>query len=293
MGTVGTGEHTYRIIEDWAKLPEGTRFGILVGVVVDSKDRVYICQQRESPPILIFDRDGNYVDSKTPAGLIEGHIMYIDAGDNLYLVERIDHVAMKFDPNDNKLLEMGNRGHGSDTGVTALGGLVKRPGPPFNMPTRLMPCSTGELFVSDGYCNSRFHKFSESGALLDSWGEAGSDVGAFHLPHSLWISKDDLVYICDRNNNRVQIFDSHGRFVDQWTDMPGVTDICMDKEENVYVHENGYHGTDSKTKIMDKHGKVLSQFDSPQSHQIWVDRHGDIYQVVTWEQRVIKMIKQV
>jgi hypothetical protein len=106
------------------------------------------------------------------------------------------------------------------------------------------------------------------------------------------VSKDNLVYVCDRNNNRIQIFDAEGTFVDQWTDMPGVTDICMDKNETIYVHENGYHGTDSKTKIMDKNGKVLSQFASPQSHQIWADKHGDIYQVVTWEQRVIKMIKQ-
>jgi DNA-binding beta-propeller fold protein YncE len=292
MATVGNGPYTYDVVESWAKLPPGS-FGILVGVAVDSRDRVYVCHQRQAPPILIFDREGNHVDSLTPPGFIEGHIMHIDADDILYLVDRNEHVAMKMTLDGKVLLEMGNRGNASDTGITTIGGFPRRAAGPFNIPTRMFPSPSKDLYVSDGYRNARVHRFSSEGELVSSWGSPGHEApGEFHLPHSLWVDRSGKVYVCDRKNNRIQIFSAAGEFISQWTDLPRVTDIFMDADETVFVHENGEAGSVPRIKVMDKEGNILAQWDSGQGHQIWVDSHGDIYLAITWEQRVDKYLRR-
>ncbi|MBM3926162.1 MAG: hypothetical protein FJ320_09320 [SAR202 cluster bacterium] len=293
MATYGGGKFKYESIDEWAKLPKGWQFGILVAVAVDSQERVYVCHQREDPPILVFDRNGDYLTSWGAGEINEAHIMYIDANDVIYLVDRGAHTVLKLSAQGKKLLEIGRRGHASYTGVTAFGAMPKKAAGPFNMPTRMMPSPGGDLYVSDGYRNSRVHKFSDKGSLIMSWGAAGKkEPGEFHLPHSLWVDKQGKVYVCDRKNNRVQVFTGDGEFIDQWPNLSGVTDIFMDANETVYVHGNGNTGPDSWTAVMDKKGKTLERWDSPQGHQIWADRRGDIYLAVTWQQRVMKMVKK-
>ena len=299
MTTVSSGTYCYEIIDNWAKLPEGWTFGILVGVAVDSEDRVYVCHQRNDPPILVFDRDGNLITSWGTGEINEGHLLYIGDDDVLYFVDRGVHIALKLAFDGSRLLEIGNRGLPSDTGVTELGGRVLRPGAPFNMPTRLVPSPSGDLYASDGYRNSRIHRFSSDGTLISSWGEFGStDPGKFHLPHSLWVDKEGLVYVCDRKNHRIQIFTPTGDFVSEWPNLVEPVDICMDSNENVFVHLSG-GPTEGKGEednpsiiVLDKQGKKLAQWDTPYGHQIWVDRHDDIYMAVCWEQRVMKYVRK-
>ena len=101
----------------------------------------------------------------------------------LYLADRGYHVALKLTLDGQPLLELGNRGRPSDTGCTEDEGSVLPAGEPFNRPTRLSPSPSGDLYVSDGYRNSRVHRFSGQGPLLASWGEPGNDVpGQLHSP---------------------------------------------------------------------------------------------------------------
>ena len=146
--------------------------------------------------------------------------------DLIYLADRGAHMALELTLAGEVLLELGNRGQPSDTGCTEDEGEVLRSAGPFNRPTRMSPSPGGDLYVSDGYRNSRVHRFSAEGRLIASWGEPGNHVpGEFHSPHSLWIDKDGLIYVCDRRNNRIQIFEATGDFLTQWTDLQLPTDL--------------------------------------------------------------------
>ena len=125
----------------------------------------------------------------------------------IYVTDRDDHVAVKFTLDGKPLMVLGTRGQPSDTGATKDIELPPRSAGPFNKPTEMVVAPSGDLYVSDGYRNSRVHRFSSQGALLDSWGKPGKqEPGEFHLPHSLWVDRQDQVYVCDRENSRIQVF---------------------------------------------------------------------------------------
>ena len=293
MSTVGSGQYRYEVIEDWAKLPKGWQFGILVGVAVDSQDRVYVCHQRQDPPIIVFDRDGNYLSSWGTDEINEGHIMTIAPDDSMYLVDRGAHQALHLRLDGERLMELGRKGYPSNTGVTVIGGEPQRAAGPFNMPTRMFCAPSGDIYVSDGYRNARVHRFSSDGELVKSWGKPGKrGRGDFYLPHSLWVDSAGLIYVCDRKNNRVQVFTQDGSFIGKWDGLIEPVDICMDSDENVFVHEGGVNNESPRITVLDKSGKVQARWNTPYGHQIWVDTHGDIYMAVCWEQRIQKFVRQ-
>ena len=271
MTIVGSGRYTYELVENWAKLPAGWTFGGVSAVATDSQDRVYAFQ-RKDPPVVIFDKNGNYVGSWGSSAFADPHGINI-VNDVIYVTDRNDHVALKFTLDGRPLMVIGERGKASDTGATKDIELPPRSAGPFNKPTELMVAPSGDLYVSDGYRNSRVHRFSSQGALLDSWGKPGkTEPGEFHLPHSLWIDRAGQVYVCDRENSRVQVFTGAGKYVTQWKDVHKPTDIVFDQQEVVYVSEQR-----PSISVLEKNGTVLARFDSPSGHGLWVDSGGDIY----------------
>jgi len=155
-------------------------------------------------------------------------------------------------------------------------------GPPFNQPTGVALSSSGEIFVSDGYGNCKVHKFSPDGELLLSWGEPGTGPGQFMLCHSIYVDRKDRVWVGDRENSRIQIFTAQGKFLREWRDVWRPTNVCMDKDDTVYVSE-----LDRRVSIFTIKGKLLARWDSPGGddktavlvapHGIAVDSRGDIY----------------
>lgn len=280
MPEVSAGQYKYEVVDNWGKLPAGWTFGVVTGVTVDSRERVYICQQQQDPPVVVFDREGNYLNSWGTGIIVEPHTIYIGPDDVIYLADRGDHVALKLTLAGQVLLELGNRGRPSDTGCTEDEGEVLRSAGPFNRPTRMSPSPWGDLYVSDGYRNSRVHRFSAEGSLMASWGEPGKTApGEFHSPHSLWVNEEGL-YVCDRKNNRIQIFSSAGEFIAQWTDVQLPTDLHIDGDGNIYVAERpDNEALESWISLRDRRGHLLARWTTPRSHQIWIDLHGDIYLV--------------
>jgi sugar lactone lactonase YvrE len=127
--------------------------------------------------------------------------------------------------------------------------------------------------VTDGYRNARVHRFSAEGRLISSWGEPGKkEPGEFHLPHSLWIDEQGTIYVCDRENSRIQLFTLEGKYVAQWGDLDRPADIYIDASETVYVSD-----LKPSVVIMDKKGNKLARWDSPNGHGLWVDSRGNIY----------------
>ena len=289
----GRGKYTYELVDGWAKCPEGWSFIDACGLSVDSQDRVYVFN-RGAHPVMVFDCEGNLLTSwgeglfKTPHGICVG------PDGSVYCTDCGNHTVSKFTPEGKLLLVLGNKGQPSETGFMEhpdpddMVASIRRSGPPFNRPTGVALSSSGEIYVSDGYGNARVHKFSPDGTLLLSWGEPGDAPGHFRWPHSVLVDKRERVWVVDRMNDRIQIFNAKGEFLSQWTSLSYPTGIFIDDEETVYVSEIGRQvnifTNDGKrltrwgmTRLVTRQGqdKKTALFLAP--HTIAVDSRGDLY----------------
>jgi streptogramin lyase len=287
--TFGTGKYTYKVSEGWGKLPDGWEWGWIPAVACDSQDRVYV-YSRSKHPLVIFDRDGKFLDSWGESVLKDAHGIYIDDEDNVYCTEWLGHWVRKFNSNGALVMTIGTPGvEGANDGD------------PFRRPTDLAISSSGEIFVSDGYQNARVHKYSAEGEHLLSWGEWGTGPGQFELSHCVRLDKHDRVWICDRTNDRIQIFDANGNFLEERTGLLKPDTIYFDPiEEVVYIAELSH-----QVSIYTLDGKLITQWggtrpsDEPGEfaaypHGIWADSRGDLYvSEVQMNGRLQKFIRQL
>lgn len=283
MTTVGTGKYTYELIESWAKLPPGETFGMVSAVATDSQDRVYAFQRHE-PPVVIFDRQGNFVGSWGLNAISNPHGIFIK-DDIVYITDREDSVCLRYTLDGKPLQVLGDRGVHSDTGCEVPGQLCPRAAGPFNYPAELVPAPSGDMYVADGYRNARVHRFAADGRLKSSWGQPGKGgPNEFHLVHSMIVGDDGLLYVCDRENNRVQIFNADGEYQNMWTDLLRPMDISQSPEGIFCISEGGNdarqgftENTDSRISLMNKSGELLARWVIRGGHGSWIDAHSDIY----------------
>ena len=285
--TFGQGDYVYTVQENWWSLPEGWSFGWIPAVAVDSQDRVYVYSRSEHP-MVVFDREGNFLSSWGEDVLKDAHGIYIDAEDHVYCVERNTHCLRKFSCDGELLMTVGTPDREGDEGE------------PFRLPTDVAFDSQGFMYVSDGYGNARMHKFTPDGKLIKSWGEPGTGPGQFDLVHSVRVDKDDRLWVADRSNNRIQFFDTEGNFQGEWTGLHQPDTVYIDDEDGVvYIAE-----LDQRVSIWTVDGEKLSEWgrgvesDIPGEfkkcpHGIWLDSHGDLYVgEVQTDGRLQKFIRQ-
>jgi sugar lactone lactonase YvrE len=270
----GAGNYSYTLAESWLKTPPGWTWGWIPGVACDSHDRVYL-YSRSQHPLAIFDRDGNFLATWGEGVLTPGcaHGIYIDADDNVYCTDNVNHCIYKFDRNGSLAMTLGTHGQPA-----------ARDGDPFNKPTDLAVAPSGELFVSDGYGNARVHAFSPGGGLLRSWGERGDGPGQFSLSHCARVDRHGRVWVCDRENNRIQVFDAGGRFLEQRTGLLRPNTVFFDPNDDVvYVAELG-----RRISIFTLDGEPIARWGGARAserpgefrggpHGLWVDSRGDLY----------------
>ena len=295
MVRVGAGARVYEQVEDWEKLPEGWVLG-QTAIVTDSQDRVYLFN-RSDHPLIVLDRDGKFLNSWGEGDLPDAHGMFIDADDNLYMPVKNSDVVLKYSPDGNLLMTMGDSDKPSDTGWTGdVNDPAKQAAGPFNRPSDIALDASGDLYISDGYGNSRVHKFTSDGKLLFSWGEPGkTGPGEFHVPHGVWVHTDGRVFVADRENNRIQIFDAEGKYLDEWGGLARPCDIYIDEDEILYVPE-----LDGFMSILSIEGDIIASWGSPLdagwgngAHAVWMDSHGDLYVNQNVEgHRLVKYIRQ-
>ncbi len=290
---------SFEVIEGWEQLPAGYAHQDVCGVAVDSRDRVYIIN-RGQPRLMIYERDGSFVgswgeDLFTP----RTHGVTIGPNDEVYCVDEGNHVIYKFTQDGDLLMAIGNNGVAADTGYDGSSlPTIARGGPPFNRPTNLSVAPNGELYVSDGYGNSRVHRFDAGGELIQSWGEPGTEPGQFNLPHGILVGSDSRVWVADRENDRLQIFSPDGEFIDQWTQVQRPSNLQI-VDGLVYVSEMawrpGQHSFrlgditefhHSRVTVFDLDGDIVTRFGGGDpyaagnfvaAHDICVDSHGDVY----------------
>ena len=271
----GEGDYRYEEVEDWAKLPEGWTFSQVSDTAIDSMGRIYAFT-RGTHPIIVFDKAGNFITSwgygafgESPNLVSQSHGIFIGPDDEVYLTDSWQHIVRRYTRLGEMEREWGRRGI---SGVTFS--QVE-----YNMPTGVAIGPDGSIYVSDGYGNRCVHKYSKEGERLKTWGEPGSGPGQFAVVHNLGCTKDGRVLVCDRENNRVQIFDPDGAFIETWTDldMPGDVYIVDDR---VYMVEQGGHG---RASVWTLDGERLSWFRGSEGgvlqkpHGVCVDDEGSIY----------------
>ena len=291
MTTVGTDKLTYEAIEDFPKLPNGQSFAVVSTVATDSQDRLYVFQ-RTDPPIVVFDKNGKYLGEWGTKAITAPHGMTI-TDDVVYVTDRDDSVAVSFTLDGRPMQVLGERGVYSDTGCEKPADLVPRAAGPFNYPTEMAPGPSGDIYVSDGYRNSRVHRFSKDGQLINSWGQPGKSAPVeFHLPHSVFVAPDGKVYVCDRANRRIQIFTAEGEFINMWTDMAGPNDIAMDGDGLFYIAEQETDDDPPYLTIRNVDGEIQAKWAIRHAHGLWVDSRGDIYLGLTTSHSVDKYVRQ-
>jgi DNA-binding beta-propeller fold protein YncE len=277
----------YSVVEGWGRLPEGWRYQEVAGAAVDKQDRVF-CFTRSEHPVIVFDREGKFLRSWGEGVVRRAHGITIDADDMVWLTDDLHHTVRKFTPEGKLLLTIGDPDSPSEL----------QGGRPFNRPTHVAICPrTGYLFVSDGYGNSRVHKYAPDGRHVMSWGEPGTDPSQFNLPHNLVTDREGLVYVADRENHRVQIFDGEGRYQGQWNNLHRPCGLFADRERSglFFVGElgSGMPVTEKtpnlgpRVSVLDGRGQRVARFgglfpsERPGEffapHGLVVDSRGDVY----------------
>lgn len=267
--TFGADKYQYRVVEGWGHSPTGREFGgVVPAVATDSLDHVYITR-RKPPAVLVYDREGRFLTAWGADIFKNPHGIWISPEDDVYVTDVDDHTVRQL-TTAGKLL----RTWGTPDQPGA-------PGMPFNRPTWAVRTPAGALFVSDGYGQFRVHRFAPDGSLARSWGEAGQGPGQFALPHCLRVDRRGRVLVVDRENNRIQLFDAEGTFLEAWTDVLGPNDVFIDRDDTVYVAESP-----RRISVFNLDGKLLARWGEEGSgpgqfidhpHGIWADSRGDLY----------------
>lgn len=295
----------FRVVPDWPKLPRGWEWGKVSAVATDSKGRVYVGHRGEHP-VIIFEPDGTFVGSlgdteilprhgivyapepgenpvltitgkgemppsdnvSPPAGkvLVEEtlrflHGVYVDYQDNLWVTDCGRSAVLKYGP---------------DGALLNVLGTADEPGESenhFNQPTDVVVNREGEIFVTDGYVNSRIVKFSADGKFLKTWGKRGNGKGEFNTPHAITLDNNGTIHVSDRANYRIQIFDNDGKALGEWTDLAlsTMSDLGKDTLDGLFLGNDGifYGSTGWGNKIiqLDAEGHLLSVWGNNPSTQ--------------------------
>jgi len=276
---LGAAPFLYDLQAPWGRLPRGWSLGDVGGVAVDAADNVFVFN-RGPRPMIVFDRDGEVLTHWGEGVFTRPHGVDIGPDGSVYCTDDGDHTVRKCTPDGRVLLEIGVPG----APAPAMSGR------PFNRCTHTALSPEGEIYVSDGYANARVHKFTAQGEFLFSWGWSGAGPGQFNLPHNICTDDDGRVIVADRENDRIQVFDSLGRLVDIWGGVRRPCAMCCDPTGGgVYVGELGSGdaeagGAPPRVSLLGAQGQLMARLgdrraDSPfvAPHGIAVDSRGDLY----------------
>jgi sugar lactone lactonase YvrE len=323
-------------VPNFFKLPPGMNFGEVPGVAVNSRGHVFVFTRSNSAngpayaptaaQLLEFGPKGEFVREigKGLYGWSFAHSVRIDRDDNIWAIDKGSDMIIKFNPAGQVIWVFGRRKESADS-ETKPWENVTPPLPPvdglFRQPTDVAWDSDGNIYISDGYVNSRVAKYDKHGDWVKSWGDNGTGPGQFRLPHAIAVDRNNNVYVGDRSNRRIQVFDTDGKFLRMFTiDVapdPGTravngntptgarlaavigapNSICITPAPNqvMFVGESTYPGRIFKVSldgkvlgVIGRSGRELKQFSG--AHALACPSENEIYAAETSNWRVQKLI---
>ena len=237
-------------VPNFLKLPKDLYLGEVTGVAVNSKGHVFVFSRgNTSGPayaaaaaqLLEFDQNGKFIREigKHLYAWSFGHAVRVDKQDHIWVTDKGSDMVVKFDPQGRVEMVFGRKQEASDEET----GPLKHPKPPlpaedgrFRQVTDVTWDPAGNTYISDGYINSRVAKVDKNGNWLKSWGDRGNKPGEFNTPHSIAADAKGNIYVADRGNRRIQVFDNEGVFQRQIENVGAPQTICISPGAHQYLY---------------------------------------------------------
>lgn len=270
----------YHVVAGFPQLSPSIALGAASAVATDAKGNILLFH-RGQPPILYLDQPGKVVRSFGDGLFSSAHGLRVDSNENIWVTDNANHTVLKFSRDGTILMTLGEK--------NVAGEDAKH----FNKPTDIAFASNGDFYVSDGYGNSRVVKFNKAGEYLLAWGKKGNGPGEFNLPHAVQLDAQGMIYVADRENDRIQVFDGQGKFLRQFGGFAPFG-MFITPDQTLFVAD----GRANKVLKMTLDGKLLTSWGStgPEAgnfqlpHGISVDRDGAVYVTEINGKRVQKFI---
>ena len=261
------------------QLPEGYNFGEATGVATNSEGHLFVFH-RGPHALLEFDSEGAFVREIGAELFAKPHGLRIDPQDNIWTTDVGSHLVLKFSPEGRVLLVLGQQDKAGEWNEEKQRVL-------FDKPADIAFDQDGNIYVADGYGNSRVVKLDAYGNLVKSWGKKGAAEGEFDNPHGILVDPQGRVLVADRYNQRIQRFDQDGQFLDAWTHLGTPSGLSL-HNDHLYITD----GTAEQVLKTDLSGKALGRYGEPgqapgqfgMAHGICVDAAGRVYvtEVLNW-----------
>lgn len=212
----------YEVDPDWPSRPEHIEWRYMTGVAVDSQDRVWTLNAID-PPVQVYDTEGNFIKSWGAGKFKNPHFIRIDPEGHVWCADYGNHTVRKFTEEGELLLTLGTMD------------MPGRDEDHLNRPTDVAITPAGDIFVTDGYGNNRVVHYDKEGRFIKDWGELGVGPGNLSQPHSIAVDSAGRLYVGERNNCRIQIFDQEGKTLEQWRDLINPWGIWITPKDEIYV----------------------------------------------------------
>ena len=269
LGLATPAQVRYELVDGWAHLPQGIEWGQVISVDPAPDGQHIYAFYRAEPPVLKFDSSGTLLQRWGQGMFASPHGFHVDSAGNLWATDYgIDtpgrgHQVFKFSPEGRLLMTLGTAGvagEGPDT---------------FNRPTDVVVAPDGSVFVTDGHVNSRVVKFTGDGTFVKAWGRKGTGPGEFDLPHTIAMDSRGRLFVGDRSNARIQIFDQEGQFLEAWSQFGMPSGIYIDKNDTIYVAD--YQQEEALLIGSAADGSISARIEPIIAEGIAADAMGNIY----------------
>jgi hypothetical protein len=252
-------EIPYESVPNFLKLPADRYLGEAAGVALNSKGHIFVYHRGARTQLLEFDGGGQFIREigKDLYGFVFAHVVRIDKDDHIWCVDEGANMVIEFDPAGRVVMVLGRKAEAVESAAAHAETPPARDNL-FNRPTDIAWDASGNSFISDGYGNSRVAKVDKDGNWIKSWGKRGTEPGEFHTPHSIAIDASGKVYVGDRENRRIQVFDGDGTFLKQWTNAGAPWAICITPGPRQVLYSSD--SVPGRIYKMDLDGNVLGVF---------------------------------